>query len=268
MLSIVVSSHNKSFFNALTKNIEHTCGTVTEIIKIDNPGTMGLCKAYNKGALQASFPNILFLHEDVEFREKNWGQRLINHLNDAETGIIGLAGSSYVPVAPSGWFIAKQKNNSQKTKAFAVDGVFLAMRLKHFKEFSFNENVQGFHGYDLDISLRVAKKYNNYIVNDILIDHFSAGKPNQQWLDNNIQIRKNIGNTYQNVINSTLEKTAYINFVKAYFSYYKITSTNILKTFEFYPFTKIKLNDHFEILKMYYFLLKYRKMYHKKYKSI
>lgn len=268
MLSVIVSSHNPAYFNALTKNIEVTCGVKTEIIKIENPGKMGICEAYNKGASKASFSYLLFLHEDVEFKENNWGLNLISHLNNPSTGIVGLAGSVYVPKAPSGWYIAKQKAPVEKTKAFAVDGVFLAIKKEIFKEISFNESVEGFHGYDLDISLRTAKKYNNYIVNDIIIEHFSSGNPNKQWLDNNIKIRRNIGSQFQLENNSTLEKIAYVNFLKAYFSYYKITLRNVLNTLEFYPLTKIGFLDHLEIFKHYFYFFKYKKMYHKKYESI
>lgn len=268
MLSIIISSHNISYFNALTENIEKTCGVKNEIIKIDNPGAMGICKAYNLGASKASFCNLLFLHEDVKFKEKNWGKIIIDHLADSSTGIIGVAGSAYVPVAPSGWYITKQHSHKVgKTKILAVDGVFLAITNKHFTEFLFNEAVEGFHGYDLDISLRVAKKYSNYIVDDIKIEHFSSGNPNKQWLDNNIQIRRNIGSKFQEKNNPFLEKQAYINFLKSYFSYNRITLKNILKTLEFYPYTKITFMDHFEIFKQYFYFYRFRKMFHKRYKS-
>jgi hypothetical protein len=66
------------------------------------------------------------------------------HLDKENTGLIGIAGSSYVPVAPSSWTVAekynfvniiqgnKQNNDSiyihstkeNRTKVFAVDGVF------------------------------------------------------------------------------------------------------------------------------------------------
>ncbi|HBR11511.1 MAG TPA: hypothetical protein DD740_04740 [Chryseobacterium sp.] len=73
MLSIIISSYQPDYFAALEKNIAETCGIPYEIVKIDNPGVMGICEAYNKGAALAQYENLLFLHEDVEFETKDWG---------------------------------------------------------------------------------------------------------------------------------------------------------------------------------------------------
>ena len=50
MISIVISSYQPHFFAALEKNIVETIGVTYEIVQIYNPGTMGICEAYNKGA--------------------------------------------------------------------------------------------------------------------------------------------------------------------------------------------------------------------------
>ena len=65
MLSIIISSYQPHYYTALEKNIAATCGVEYELIKIDNPGLMGLCQAYNKGAEKAKYEYLLFLHEDV-----------------------------------------------------------------------------------------------------------------------------------------------------------------------------------------------------------
>ena len=81
MLSIIVSSYQPENFSALEKNIAETCGVDYELIKIDNPGIMGIPKAYNKGAKKARFENLLFLHEDVLFHTQNWGENVAGVLS-------------------------------------------------------------------------------------------------------------------------------------------------------------------------------------------
>jgi hypothetical protein len=59
-------------------------------------------------------------------------------------------------------------------------------------QFLFDENIKGLHGYDTDFSLRVASQYNNYVIGDFFIKHFSKSNPVKLWLESNIQIRKKI----------------------------------------------------------------------------
>lgn len=213
MLSIIISSYHKQFFDALVQNIEDTCGITYEIIKVDNPGLMGISEAYNKGAQKAQYSNLLFLHEDVIFHTKNWGEILVKHLQEKTTGIIGVAGSNYVPHVPAGWFIkapkyqfmniiqnSKEGNHAHllhhmeasKEKVFGVDGVFLGMRKEVFEMHKFNEELKKFHGYDLDIALNTTKNYNNFIVSDILLEHFSLGGADKVHFDAIVYIRKKI----------------------------------------------------------------------------
>ncbi|MFX5306134.1 glycosyltransferase, partial [Acinetobacter baumannii] len=62
---------------------------------------MSITEAYNSGAEKSTFENLLFLHEDIIFYTRNWGNKLLHHLQKESTGIVGVAGSSYVPFAPS-----------------------------------------------------------------------------------------------------------------------------------------------------------------------
>jgi len=180
MLSIIISSYQKHYFDQLIENISETIGEdfQYEIIQIWNPNLMSITEAYNSGAEKSKYENLLFLHEDIIFYTRNWGHKLLNHLQKESTGIIGVAGSSYVPYAPSSWTVAEKYNSvhilqgnkenteffhinsteENRTKVFAVDGVFIATRKEHFDIFRFDENLKGFHGYDLDFSLRASRK--------------------------------------------------------------------------------------------------------------
>jgi hypothetical protein len=272
MISIIISSYLPHYFSALEKNIAETIGVPYEIIKIDNPGLMGITEAYNKGAKKAQFDNLVFMHEDILFKTENWGNKLISHLDKENTGVIGFAGSSYVPVAPSSWTVAEKYNfvnilqgNKQndefvhihstkgnRMKVFAVDGVFLAIKKETYSNIKFNEELKGFHGYDLDLSLRVAQKFQNYVVDDILIQHFSSGNRDKDWLDANIKIKEKTGSNFFHEKNSETEKNIFLSFLYRYFMYYPVNSKNILFTAKFFPFKHLTFQDKVVVLKKYF----------------
>ncbi|HCR78060.1 MAG TPA: hypothetical protein DIW37_16955 [Chryseobacterium sp.] len=278
MLSIIISSYQKYYFDQLTENIRETIGEgfLYEIIQMWNPNVMSITEAYNSGAEKARYENLLFLHEDLIFHTQNWGYKLLEHLQKESTGIVGVAGSSYVPFAPSSWTVTEKYNSvyilqgnkenteffhinsteKNRTEVFAVDGVFMAIRKENYDKFRFDENLKGFHGYDLDFSLRVAQKLQNFVINDILIKHFSGGNPDKKWLDANISIRKKLGSDFKHQIDPDVEKDVFHGFLYNYFKYYPVNRKNILFTLRFYP-KKLNFKDHLEILKKYYQYIRY-----------
>ena len=207
MLSIIVSSYNSAMFEALQKNIEETIGIKYEIIKIHNPGLMGICTAYNKGASLANYENLLFVHEDVIFKSINWGKILIEKYFTLEkVGVLGLAGAKKKFHLPYGWgypndnekfvFVSHPNdsiinyNYQSPIKIKVIDGVFLALKKDVWAEIKFDENIEGFHFYDIDISLRASEQYNNYIIPDIALFHHSHGNYNNNWMKSAIQLNK------------------------------------------------------------------------------
>lgn len=284
MISIIISSYQPEYFAALEKSIAETVGVPYEIIKIDNPAVMSICEAYKKGAAKAKFNHYLFLHEDVIFHTKNWGANLLHHLSINKTGVIGIAGGSYVPKSPSGWStlrpynhlsilqndkskknISHYKMEGSKNKVFGVDGVFLAVSKATYLTNPFNEKMKGFHGYDLDFSLRISKTLNNYVVGDILLEHFSHGNPDQKWFENNIQIRKNLGHQFNDKKDAIIETELFKTFLRTYLVYYGFTLKNIFKSLRFYPHEYIKFSDHLSLLKHIYAYYKFRREYLGKY---
>lgn len=277
MISIIISSYQEHYYNQLVENISKTIGPCQyEVIQIWNPALMSITEAYNKGASQAKYDNLLFIHEDLIFHTHEWGQNLILHLEKPNVGIIGVSGSFYVPTAPSSWTVSEEYQrtnilestkenpvarhtktiNNNFNKVFGVDGVFLAMKKNNFTLYKFNEELKGFHGYDLDISLRVSKNLQNYIVGDILIEHFSMGNLDKKWFDANVKIRQNVGSHF-NKKNALVERKVFLGFLNRYFQYYPITLKNILFTLQFYPFKFLDIRGHFVILKKYLNYLKY-----------
>lgn len=273
MISIIISSYKPHYFSAVEKNIAETCGVPYEIIKIDNPGLIGICEAYNKGAMMAKYDVLLFIHEDIKFITTDWGSKLIVHHELERAGVIGVAGGKYIPSAPSGWYtdnenaliniVQGKKGESKKTiqtfsgvqKAFALDGVFLSIKKQIFTEYKFDEHLTGYHGYDTEITLRIAKNYINYVISDILIDHFSAGNPDQKWFEANIYIRKKLGSDFKHLIDKNLEFNLYRQFLKQYFEYYSKTYRNLFKTIRFFPSLKIEKRKYLKLLLLIYSIL-------------
>ncbi|WP_278351572.1 glycosyltransferase [Chryseobacterium gleum] len=290
MLSIIISSYQQQYYHQLVKNISETIGTDFryEIIQIWNPNMMSITKAYNLGASKAQFENLLFLHEDLIFHTKDWGAKLIKHFSIPNVGILGLAGSNYVPAAPCSWTVTEKynfinilqgnKNNQEvillnTTQAninpvFAVDGVFLAIKKEIYNLFKFNEDIAGFHGYDLDFSLRVSKKRQNFIIDNILIEHFSKGNPDKKWFDTNVLIKQKLGADFHKKKDRDTEKKIFLFFLHGYFGYYPINIKNIVFTLQFFPMKSLIFKDYFSIAKKYVNYIKYSSQINKKNKGV
>lgn len=217
MISIIICSKHSDISVVLKDNIKNTIGVDYEIIVIDNSnGYYSIFSAYNNGVSKSKFPFLCFVHEDVLFTTKDWGKYLINHLSDKKTGIIGVAGGKIMTRVPASWWmvgpgyknlIQHYKNNKtsrletpdysgNRQPAILLDGVFLSFRSELFDKIKFDETLTGFHGYDHDISVQsVMAGFNNYVVFDILLEHFSEGNMNAQYYANLIKIYKKWSNS-------------------------------------------------------------------------
>ena len=275
MISLIVSSYQKHYFEAFSKNVEETIGVPYEIIDIWNPGKMGICEAYNLGASKAQYPYLVFCHEDILFHTENWGKILIDQLSDDKTGVVGVAGSNYVPKAPSGWFIHDSNYNKiniiQHNKkgevtrtdnlnapledVFAVDGVFMAVTAKHFAPVKFNKEVKGFHSYDLDFSLRMAQHHQNKVTKAIILEHFSFGSPDKTWFYNTCQVRAAIPHSFNSTTDARVETEVYNRYMHLLFRYEKMNAATLLKALKQIPaFNLVNIKEwlHFAKHKNYY----------------
>lgn len=208
MISIIISSYKENYYQLLLSNIQQTIGSVKyEVIKISNPGLMGISKAYNQGANQAMYDDLLFIHEDIEFLKNDWGSFLIDSLQHENLGVLGVAGGIRKFNLPTGHdqgidedrrlFVKHDKNEKDKLDFYkdmepvkTLDGVFLAMRKERWKEFKFNEGLKDFHFYDLDLSLRVSNKFTNYVTSQIPILHFSTGNFDNKWIQASLEFHQ------------------------------------------------------------------------------
>jgi hypothetical protein len=215
MISIVICSIDPNLLLNLEKNISETIGIPYEIISTDNRNSnKGLCQVYNEGFLKSNYDNLCFLHEDVKFHTTNWGVLLVNLLKIQEIGLVGVSGSVYKSSFPSSWAACSFKfyrmntiqhysdlpsplthkiNPGEKNYSYVVtvDGVLLATRKDVFSEYSFDKKIlNGFHGYDLDLSMQIREKYKIVVSHQILLEHFSSGNFNSTWVEDTILIHK------------------------------------------------------------------------------
>jgi len=220
MISIIICSRDKEALRKVSHNVEQTIGVAYEIIAIDNSkGEYGICQAYNTGAQQSKFDIFCFLHEDIKFISKDWGILLINHMEALpKAGVIGLAGSTFKTTMLSSWwqpnvngvepkrvnliqnfkFTSNESErlwinplNEKASNVACLDGVLLFTNKKIWLTNKFDQNLlKGFHGYDLDFTLRVGRTLRNYVVFDVVLEHFSEGVNNVDWVLQNYLVHE------------------------------------------------------------------------------
>ena len=206
MISIIICSKSHDLLKKISLNIADTIGVSYEIIPILNPhGKFGICKAYNDGASQAVYDILCFCHEDILFHNINWGKNLIEHLSNRTISLVGVLGCVVKTKAPSGAYIS-QKNlnrinqiqrlpddttihyyenpkNEAVSEVSILDGMFLSCTKSNWQRKKFDENLKGFHGYDIDFSLSQKENGTILVVYDILLEHFSSGGNSRTWID-------------------------------------------------------------------------------------
>lgn len=182
--------------------IKKTCSHKDiEVIEIINQGDKSLSKVYNEIINKAKNDIIVLCHDDLEFDTKKWGDKIIKHFNDSDFGILGVAGTTEIPETGMWWQdrrkmmgIVNHKRDGKKweskyskswgdkiTECCFVDGLFIAINRKKIKE-NFDENVNGFHFYDVYFSVKnFLKNVKIGVVYNIRITHLSIGETNENW---------------------------------------------------------------------------------------
>ena len=178
-----------------------------EVIEIINNGE-SLTSAYNRGLSQAKYDHVVFCHDDLVVESKQWGHKLLKLFEkNPEYGILGVAGTKYVPASGKWWENPKKMygrvahTHEGKTwlssysgdlgqdieETVVVDGVFFAVDKTKLKK-TFNESVTGFHFYELTLC------FENYLegvkigVSTVVrINHKSIGMTNEEWEKNRLQ---------------------------------------------------------------------------------
>lgn len=212
MISVIICARTSTLSPAFVENLTTTIGVPFEIICIDNSeNKYSIFSAYNEGYAKSKYSYLCFLHDDVLFHSTDWGTKLITHLQDPQTGIVGLAGGDLIIRIPSSWstgvvninitqsdrtgkkptklFRLPHNYNESRRSVIVLDGVMLSMRRDMMEKISFDEQLGGFHGYDFDISLQATVAgFTNYVVYDIHLEHLSRGKPDKKYYKNLIRV--------------------------------------------------------------------------------
>lgn len=219
MISIIICSIDKTALRIVQENIAATIGVVHEIISIDNTiSARGICAVYNDGTKQAKYDILCFMHEDIYLATQDWGKKILEIFLDKKVGLVGVAGSTYRSFTPSGWFPpsefgtkpwrlnilqgSKYQERAEKreiynpkqehlSKVICVDGVWFCTTKKIALEIGFDERLlKGFHGYDIDFSMALYQKYEVLVSHDILLNHFSDGNFDSNWLKEIIKVQE------------------------------------------------------------------------------
>lgn len=212
MISIIICSRTQSITIDLFDNIKKTVGCEHELVVIDNSeNKYSIFEAYNLGIEKSLGEYLCFIHDDILFHTEDWGCILESIYNsDEKIGLIGLAGSKVKTKMPSAWFNCDDeesvynliqhvsKDNKEdwffgfmksREELVVIDGFFMVMKKEC--HVYFNTSLKGFHNYDLNISIEVFNKgYKIIGTNEIIVEHFSVGNLNRDWVKSTYQIHK------------------------------------------------------------------------------
>lgn len=201
MISIIICSRTSSLCSSYIENVENTIGAEYELVVIDNSNNShSIFEAYAEGVKRAQGDILCFVHDDVFFKSEKWGSCLEDIFQDDAIGMVGVAGTYFLPCMPSSWWDPETRsdyfiqgfsqNEIYKTvlvqhrdpheadnSVVAIDGVFMAMPARVFQKVAWDtKSFKGFHCYDTDMSLQIVDAgYKIMITRDILIEHKSPG---------------------------------------------------------------------------------------------
>lgn len=175
-----------------------------QVIEKVNNGQKSLSEIYNE-ILNESITDIVVLcHDDIIFDTSAWYPKLLNHFNNSDFGVLGVAGTTHMPSSGQWWENRRKmygivnhqqgdkKWESKYSESFGndikpvvvVDGLFVAVHKKRIKK-NFNEEFKGFHFYDIPFC------FENYlegvkvgVITNIRITHKSIGMTNEKWESN------------------------------------------------------------------------------------
>jgi len=177
-----------------------------DVIEKINNGDKSLAQTYNEILSEAKTDIVVLCHDDIYFDTNSWYHKLIKHFDKSDFGIIGMAGTTYMPSSGMWWedrrkmigIVNHESEGKKWTSKYAddlnnnikqtviVDGLFIAVHKKRIKQ-NFNEEFKGFHFYDIPFCFE-----NNLsgvkvgVITNIRITHKSIGQTNEQWEKNRV----------------------------------------------------------------------------------
>lgn len=234
-MSLTVVFSTKKINLEFVEVIKSTSGVHNiEVLPYENPGKYSLTEIYNKGIKKAKNDIIVFCHDDIKFDTKNWGRKMLKQFKrHSEFGVIGVAGSRFMPSSGKWWedfskmhgavyhehegkrWLSRYSNDigNHLDEVILVDGLFFGIHKNRISK-KFNEDVTGFHFYDVDFS------FSNHlsgtrvgVCSNIRITHLSIGQTNSEWEKNRVDFSNKYKESLPLKINRTIRDNEKLNIL-------------------------------------------------------
>jgi len=198
-ISIVTCSNDDAQFAAMAESYDRALADWPhEILRIAD--ATSLPEGYTRGMARATGPIVIFTHDDVEILAADFGHRLSRRLGACD--LLGVAGATRAtgPAWPfAGWphlhgSVIYPDGPGYRVTVYSrtiplahgirvMDGVFLAMRRNVALSIGWDgETCDGFHGYDVDFTLRAAQAgLRLAVASDLGVVHRSYGSFDDRW---------------------------------------------------------------------------------------
>jgi tetratricopeptide (TPR) repeat protein len=198
-ISIVTCSHDDARYAAAAASYARAlAGRRQEIVRIAD--AKSLAEGYSRGVARATGEIVVFTHDDVEILAGDFGDRLERRLDECD--VLGIAGATRAtgPAWPfAGWpylhgSVIYPDGEGYRVTAYSrtvpiahgirvMDGVFLAMSREIALRIGWDvEACAGFHGYDVDFTLRAAQAgLRLAVASDLGVVHRSYGSFDERW---------------------------------------------------------------------------------------
>ena len=229
MISIIICSRTAEISLELFQNIQDTVGCEYELIIIDNSKNIySIFEAYNIGIQKSKGDYWCFMHDDIILHTQNWGEEIHRIFEaDIKIGLIGVAGAKIKTKMPSAWWHCPQQHRVvsiiQHSKGndiirwemgfdrvlwkevSIIDGVFMVGR--KISQIAFDERLEGFHNYDLNLSLAYRLEgYKVIVTKSVLLEHHSVGTRDRSWYISTLHFDDLYGNFFPHQIRETMSK--------------------------------------------------------------
>lgn len=200
-LSVITCSNDDTQFASMAESYGRAlAGWPHEIVRIAD--ATSLAEGYTRGAARAKGEVLMFTHDDVEILAPDFGNRLARRLSDCD--VLGIAGATrasgpgwpfagwpylhgsviYPAENGQGYHVTVYSRTAPLARGIRVmDGVFLAMRREVAVSIGWDaETCDGFHGYDVDFTLRAAQAgLRLAVASDLGVVHRSYGDFDERW---------------------------------------------------------------------------------------
>ncbi len=206
---VVFSSHRSEEQNQkFIKHIGQSIGTKHKVICYPNFNQFSLPQIYNQAIAEHSEKNSIFVmcHNDIIIKTRNWGKILLSKFNNSDYGIIGVAGSTFVPASGRWWddrskmygivehrnavstWVSEFSNEIRGIQPVVmIDGLFMSLDPEKIVK-GFNEDFEKFHFYDMPFCI------DNYlegcdvgVISQIRVLHESVGETDPEWEANRLK---------------------------------------------------------------------------------